>query len=153
VKTFKTSFLSVCALSVLSSACLKFEADMPLLQSKHKSSSVNEQIGDENVKLQVISRTQFQLEKIAGKILGVNTQEALKILNDLPQTNTSAKSIANKKLQQIDKEESLLLGFPMGLLGEQSIFGGVITKVSDKVNENLGTLKLTDLSRWLCFRV
>ncbi len=40
---------------------------------------------------------------------------------------------------------ALILGLPMSLLGKQNIFGGVITKVSDRNNEDLGMLKLTDL--------
>jgi hypothetical protein len=43
-------------------------------------------------------------------------------------------------------ENSLTLGFPLGLLGEQQVFGAVITQVSDVKNENLGNLKLTDLT-------
>jgi hypothetical protein len=42
--------------------------------------------------------------------------------------------------------KSLLLGFPIGLLGEHYVFGGVITKVSDKKSDKLGNLKLTDLT-------
>ncbi|MBI3554817.1 MAG: hypothetical protein HY074_00975 [Deltaproteobacteria bacterium] len=40
---------------------------------------------------------------------------------------------------------ALILGLPMSLLGKQNIFGGVITKVSDRNNQDLGMLKLTDL--------
>jgi hypothetical protein len=40
----------------------------------------------------------------------------------------------------------LVLGYPVDLVGEQNIFGGVITKVSDKTSETFGGLKLTDLT-------
>jgi hypothetical protein len=40
----------------------------------------------------------------------------------------------------------LSIGYPIDLLGEQSIFGAVITKVSDRENEKLGGLKMTDLT-------
>lgn len=45
-----------------------------------------------------------------------------------------------------EKAPSLLVAIPIGLLGEQNLFGGVITKVSDKNNSELGSLKLTDLT-------
>ena len=113
----------------------------------NKSIHAQEEIGDENIKLQIFSEKEFLRQKLAGKILGANSQEALKILNDLPQGSKAAKSIANKKMAQAKtNEDSLLLGLPIGLIGEQSIFGGVITKVTDKTNETLGSLKLTDLS-------
>ena len=41
---------------------------------------------------------------------------------------------------------SLTLGLPTSLLNQENVFGAVITKVSDKTNQNLGMLKLTDLS-------
>jgi hypothetical protein len=39
----------------------------------------------------------------------------------------------------------MTLGFPSALLGEQYVFGGVITKVSDTESVKMGGLKLTDL--------
>lgn len=42
-------------------------------------------------------------------------------------------------------DTSLLLGFPLDLVGEQQLFGGVVTAVSDKQSEDLGRLKLIDL--------
>src|SRR5579859_6328537 len=38
-------------------------------------------------------------------------------------------------------ESSLILGYPVELLGEQNVFGGVITKTSDRDNETFGGLK------------
>ncbi len=43
-------------------------------------------------------------------------------------------------------DDSLVVGFPMGLVGEQQVFGGVITAVSDTKSEDLGMLKLSDLT-------
>src|SRR5437588_230211 len=42
-------------------------------------------------------------------------------------------------------DDSLVVGYPLGLLGEQAVFGGVITAVSDTKSEDLGMLKLSDL--------
>lgn len=159
-KNIQTSLLSLCALSVLSTACMKVDSNIPLIGKKessskskksnlvtNSSSSVNEEIGDDNVKLQVLSTKEFQLQMLAGKILGIGSEAGLKMLRELPSTSAKTKSIADKKMKSLKaSEESLLLGIPFGLIGEQSIFGGVITKVSDKTNETLGGLKLTDLS-------
>lgn len=43
------------------------------------------------------------------------------------------------------KPNSLILGYPEGLIGEQNIFGGVITKVSGAAQNTLGVLKLADI--------
>ena len=40
---------------------------------------------------------------------------------------------------------SLVVGYPIRLLGESSVFGGVVTKVSDPDNELYGNLKLVQL--------
>lgn len=153
MKNVKSSLISICALSVLSIACVKVEAELPFLNKDSKksnrvtnnSSKVNQRIGDDKLQLQIISKSELKLQKLAGSILNVHSMEAKKILNKLPQGGDAAKSIANKSSIK-EEEETLLLGFPIGLIGEQSIFGGVITKVSDKTNETLGSLKLTDLS-------
>lgn len=110
----------------------------------NKESKVNALIGDEKHSLQIISEAEFKAQRLAGLILSAKSPEAMKILDDLPQTNEKVASKANNLVDA--KEESLLLGLPIGLLGEESMFGGVITKVSDKTNDTLGTLKLTDLS-------
>lgn len=149
----KSSVLAVCTMGILSTACLKVEVTDPFAgKSKsgsnhvsNKSSSVNQKIGDDKVKLQIISESVFKSQKLRGKILSVNSPEARMILDDLPHNKEAAESIAKPENIK-NEEESLLLGFPIGLIGQQSIFGGVITKVSDKTNETLGGLKLTDLS-------
>lgn len=41
--------------------------------------------------------------------------------------------------------ESMYVAYPIKMLGEGSLFGGVITTVSNNVDETLGGLKLTDL--------
>lgn len=144
------------ALSVLSSACIKaelpFHSGSGSNKSKtnrvsNKSTSGNEIIGDEKAQFQIISETMFKRQLLSGNILGVKSPDARKILENLPQHARAARSIAHPKMKMIDDgEESLLVGIPLGLLGQENMFGGVITKVSDKLNEKLGSLKLTDLS-------
>jgi hypothetical protein len=67
----------------------------------------------------------------------------MSILAGLPQGD-AAESIAKPETKS--NTETLMVGFPIGLIGEQNVFGGVITKVTDSKSELLGGLKLTDLS-------
>src|SRR5690606_40777380 len=100
---------------------------------------------DEGIDLQVISETAFKQAAINKSILTLSSSRVMKVLNSLPQGEAADPS-ENTNTTREKKAGSLLVGFPIGLIGEQNIFGGVITKVSDKENENLGNLKLTDLS-------
>lgn len=153
MKKIKSSVISFCALSVLSTACLKL--DNPIAKDRsskratnlvtNKETKVNALIGDEKHSLQIISEAEFRAQNLSGAILSARSPEARKILSDLPQTNEEVQN-KTERSDLKNEEESLLLGIPLGLLGEESMFGGVITKVSDKTNEALGTLKLTDLS-------
>ncbi len=111
------------------------------------ASNVNKQIGDSNLKIQVISKDILRQKSAASGILPVSSPITMQMLRSLPQGEKSAESIAGKSQKSVkENEKSLLIGMPISLIGEQNIFGGVITKVSDKTNETLGTLKLTDLS-------
>lgn len=149
---FRSALLSAFALVVLSTACSKPGSGESSPRNKsnlvrNENTSVNELIGDEQVELHVLSRSEFKLQLLAGSILGTSSEEGLRVLNSLPQTRSLPKRRAQINTPALAvNEESLILGFPIDLIGEQSIFGGVITKVTDKKSEILGGLKLTDLS-------
>lgn len=150
-KNMKTSLLSVLALAVCSTAWVN-ETKASALGSFAKnhvsnlSASVNKQIGDDNVKMSVLSKQELSQRQRNGKIQSAMSETGLKMLNKLPHTKRAkGLNVDNTKATPI-AEDSLLIGMPIGLLNEQNIFGGVITKVTDKTNETLGSLKLTDLS-------
>jgi hypothetical protein len=152
VKKIKSSVLSVLALTFLSTACLQDIKLAPVTKKNknnyvtNESPSVNEQIGDDKLQIHVISEQELQLQELAGKVHGTQSQAANKLLRTQPQL-AKKKNAKIQKMKMLEtKEQSLILGLPVGLIGEQSIFGGVITKVTDKTNESLGTLKLTDLT-------
>ncbi|MBM4303957.1 MAG: hypothetical protein FJ112_06485, partial [Deltaproteobacteria bacterium] len=50
------------------------------------------------------------------------------------------RGVGNRKI----KTKSLVLSFPKKLIGENFVFGGVVTQVSDVKNATLGNLKLSD---------
>lgn len=146
MKKMNTSLVALMALSTLSTACM--ELGQPTKKKSNKvtnSSDANAIISDEGIDLQVISETAFKQAALNRSILTLSDSRVMKVLNSLPQ-GESAEQTDNSNTKLEKQAESLLVGFPIGLIGEQNIFGGVITKVSDKKNENLGNLKLTDLS-------
>jgi hypothetical protein len=155
VKKIKTSLFSLVALSSLASSCMDLSEPLKIGQKNNKKSNrvtntmtANEIIEDDGIKLQVISESQYRQAALNKSIIAISNSKVMSVLNSLPQ-GTAARSIAkpNSKLKaQLSNEESLLVGFPIGLVGESNVFGGVITKVTDQENESLGTLKLTDLS-------
>lgn len=151
MKKIKSSVLAICALGVISTACVNV-GDVLAPKSKKKSNritntsrDVNAQIGDDNVTLQVISKNMFRQESLTNKMLSPNSTEFVRALRNLPQGHEAAARVSTTSSLMRISEDSLLLGFPIGLVGEQNIFGGVITEVSDLKNESLGMLKLTDL--------
>lgn len=145
-----TSLLAIMALSTLSTACMDINQALHLKAKKKNNkitntSDANAIISNEGIDLQVISETAFKQAALNRSILSLSDSRVMSVLNSLPQgeaAETTKKD--DSKLEK--KAESLLVGFPIGLIGEQNIFGGVITQITDKQNENLGSLKLTDLS-------
>ncbi|MBY0370442.1 zinc-dependent metalloprotease [bacterium] len=77
-----------------------------------------------------------------GTLLSPTSAEGRVALNAL---SRGLGSVSQSAASAIPPKGSLVLGFPVGLLGENYVFGGVITKVSDAGSETLGQLKLTDL--------
>ena len=143
---FKSTIMTVCTLSLLSAACTKLENQLPF-QGRTKTNKVsnnpntNTMFGDDKIQFQAISQSLITGPTLENEMLSINSDKAIDLLNTLPKTSKSAANINF----ETNQEESLLVGIPLGLIGQQSIFGGVITKVSDKKSEALGGLKLTDL--------
>lgn len=92
-------------------------------------------------------------ELIARKEVLAKDSPALKTyLKKLPTRVQRAEALADNTkpvagLTDPQKDKgSLILAFPVKLLGEQNLFGGVAIKVGDKTDENLGMLKLMELT-------
>lgn len=140
MKKLKSSLLSVCTIALLTSACSKLEN--PLAKDKKKNKVVAATQVDVTVRdLRVISEDKLK----ETSILPISSRLAQKMLQELPHTQEVIE-VASSEGVALDEASSLLVGIPFGLIGHQQLFGGVFTKVSDKENEALGTLKLTDLS-------
>jgi hypothetical protein len=61
----------------------------------------------------------------------------------VPETGTLARPV--RVSRRPSPPDSLVVGYPLKLLGESAVFGGVITKVSDPDDPALGNLKLSQL--------
>lgn len=148
MKKITSSVLAMCALSALSTGCIQEPVKKESGPVTNNSTHVNETIGDQEVELQVINGNVFKEMTFKNKILPSSSIKVSKYLKHKLRNIKPAESIARKhnKMMDAGNNNSLLLGFPIDLLGEQNIFGAVITKVSDKESVNLGVLKLTDLT-------
>ena len=151
---FKSTFAQLLALSLLSTACMEINSINGVKVKKSSSnrvtqdsSNVNTVIGDKDVQIQVISQESLNEAISSRDILAPSDIQFKASLNSLAEQSSTktVKSNTERNDEVTTSEKSLLIGFPLGLLGEQNIFGGVITKVSDAENESIGNLKLTDL--------
>ncbi len=148
IRLSKTALFAL-GLSLLA-ACQKNASD-GLLGNLVKSGdpNVNQTIGDNKNSFAVLGSQAFQNEVQSSQIkLAVNADGA-KVLDTYAQP-VSSQSIAAAGSSDTAsaanaKANSLVVGIPIGLLGERQVFGGVITKLSDGNSTNLGDLKLTDI--------
>jgi hypothetical protein len=153
VKKIKSSLVSIVALSALTTACVDVNTALNGGSKDNKKSNrttnsteTNKIVESEGVKIQLIHETQLKAAALNKSLLSISNSQVMSILNSLPQGKAAESVNKNKALNLNATQESIMVGFPVGLIGEQNMFGGVITKVTDKESESLGTLKLTDLS-------
>lgn len=148
------SLLVFAALTTFATACLQVSPGTTSAKSSLSSHHVSNKVSrvDHTVKedghtLQFLSQNVVQ-ERLRGhSIVAIDSSEAKALLAKTPISFQAGKVRKNKsETSPADKADSLVLGFPIAMLGQQHVFGGVITKVSDAKTESLGGLKLTDLS-------
>lgn len=134
-----------CAATLLFVGCSK---QINPFAKKHESNLVT--LASGMSKTIVDGANQFKIintsDKAAALKISPNSLKGKQFLKTLPQGDESAPTTVAADEPAESKGPSLLVAFPISLLGEQNIFGGVITKVSDKENADLGSLKLTDLT-------
>lgn len=97
-------------------------------------------IGDNNQSYKIITGEKYLNEKIVIK----NSLRETSL--SLPADKIFSGAPLAEKLTKDVSLSTLLLGYPVDLLGQQIVFGGVITAVSDDKDEALGGLKLSDLT-------
>lgn len=143
MKSIKNSVFSVCTLALLSTACLKVEN--PIGSSSKKKNKINQTtqvdtvLGQDENKVRVVSEDMLAL----GNFVSAESAIAQKLLRASPMIVENITPV--NMGMNLGTRNSLTVGIPLSLIGQKSVFGGVFTKISDKTNETLGTLKLTDL--------
>ena len=83
MKKIKSSMISVLALAVFATACIDVKIGSTPTNSRNKSNyvnnktgAVNQHIGDEKVKLHVLSQNELGLMKLGGKIQDIKSINA-----------------------------------------------------------------------------
>jgi len=102
-------------------------------------------VGEGKDRYRILGREAVEKGLAAGSILSATSLKAKAKLKALAEDVAPAELAATIATPNEETSSPLLLGFPVELLGEYQVFGGVITAVSDAANESLGQLKLTDL--------
>lgn len=110
--------------------------------------ATNRSIGDENLQFQVMGTGALNAGLKNGSIAAMGSKAANAMLQGHESNMLADAEVAadGEDAATTPTASALVLGFPIGLLGESQVFGGVVTKVSDKKSENLGRLKLADLT-------
>jgi hypothetical protein len=103
--------------------------------------NVLEQIQDGPKSIQVLGGGRVQSQLSSGQL----TKASLKNFDRALIKDKIASQVPGVRAQREIATESLYVQLPVKELGEGYLFGGVITKVSEKENETIGRLKLTDL--------
>ena len=103
----------------------------------------NRSIGDEANQFQVMGKSALREGIRQNLIVPLNSKQGQQLLAGHEDSALAAeRATATTPIT----DASLILGFPIGLLGENQVFGGVVTTASDKDKENIGQLKLADLT-------
>lgn len=110
----------------------------------NKSEIAVKEVVDENVRMRFMTQGALTQMIQEGSIKSMQNKMVPLELSGL-QTAPKAEVAAEDDADETD-ENNLFIGFPTDLLGQQNVFGGVITKISDTKNEEIGSLKLTDLT-------
>ncbi len=132
-------------------ACTKVVEKEKIKSDDHHMTSKSAEsvhvVEDGNIKLRYLKQEAFNQFVEDGSIKLMSSRAAHAALESANVEEVpKAESTSADDVNQTVDGEGLLLAYPVNLLGENSIFGGVITKISDKKNEDIGSLKLTDLT-------
>ena len=100
--------------------------------------SANKQLTDGSNAVTVLGGAEVLRMKASGKI-SRNFEALEEKITDVSTTDVPGEGEA------VVSEQSMYVAYPIRLLGQGNLFGGVITTVSDRASETLGRLKLTDL--------
>ncbi len=109
--------------------------------------TVRENLGDLNQSYQVLGEETLTESLAKKELIFPGSIDAKRWFHSAQNTEARGASFPlNAAIKKNNlRKKSLAVSFPKKLLGENFVFGGVITEVSDLQNELLGGLKLSDL--------
>ncbi len=155
IKLFGSQFIAIPVCLIALGGCSAKMADPVLSGNRVVSSDTDAHkiIGPTADKTQekyaVYGAQAFSRLQNLGAIATAKSAQALAILQGASSGDAPADAAApttGTTTTATTTATSLTVGFPLDLLGHQYVFGAVVTGLSDKKNETLGRLKLTDLT-------
>lgn len=138
-KSFSRGKYYAVLLTLFSVGCQKAPESLSKNLVTAQSTPVERSLGEARKPFWVMDAQTFARKSAKGLIALPTSEEAKKSLSAL------ALKADSTSVPVSTTPPALILGFPLGLLGENHVFGGVVTKVSDQTNEKLGGLKLSSL--------
>ncbi len=151
-RVFSSLSLVLTSLFLLS-ACQKGETLTEANLVTADSVADGRKIGSAQTPFSVLSSSDAKKDVASGKILLASSEKGGRLLKALVDPTPADPALATTPAPapaapavEPDRANSLVLGFPIGLLGEAQVFGGVITKASKGDSETIGRLKLIDLT-------
>ncbi|MBI4925472.1 MAG: zinc-dependent metalloprotease [Bdellovibrio sp.] len=160
--TRATSLICLCVALVLS-GCAKDSSDKnyKLSDKNYKLSDKNlviagdpkqvKTIGDQDTQFQIIAKGALDEKLSLGSLMEPTDQNlsiGIPLVSDLsgqPKNRSILDRLRRRTKPLPDDFASLQFGMPIDLVGKTMVFGGVVVKVSDRVNEDMGRLKLAEL--------
>lgn len=153
------ALVAVSSAALLASACSKDTSSRQVSDENlvRAGKGCQRTIGDSEVRFQVSCADTFAAAAgtVGSGMLGAKSAGFARMLRSaLPsglvsQTRLDRRDVRADSADPVapapETDGSLVVGFPVGLLGQQNVFGGVVTAVSDRENQAIGRLKLTDL--------
>ncbi len=142
----KYNVLLILPVLILSLSCQRKPMDVNnanLVQAQ--SPTLKKGIGDEKTSFMILAKQRFADEVSVNSIKPIQSKEAKIFLKTLSLTQTVPPAQGDVPENTTAAKSSLILGYPIDLLYQQSVFGGVIIGVSNTEDANLGGLKLSDL--------
>jgi hypothetical protein len=137
---------------VLATGCARQPAPVDEISARnlvslaHSGAGVDQTIGDEESRYRVIGETAADQAMKSGQLAAVETARAQAYLSRLAEGQVDASAEAQAPVfEQAQQRAGLLFSMPSAMLNKPMVFGGVITAVSNRTDEELGRLKLSEL--------
>lgn len=147
MKKIKIIGIIGCLLIIVSCSNSETAKEIKITVPIKEAPTVKENLGDLNQSYQVLGEEALTESLATKELIFPESIDAERWFHSAQNTKSRGTSFPLKAARKKNtlRKNSLAVSFPKKLLGENFVFGGVITQVSDLQNELLGGLKLSDL--------